>query len=82
MLIVKIITYRRVIGEKQLQHATDKSFKPQFINNMLFPYANTAKFFGVALDAKLRTKEYLKKKTDELNIKFIIGCLAENHESV
>jgi hypothetical protein len=33
------------------------------------PYANTAKYLGVTLDANLRWKEYIKNKFDELIIK-------------
>jgi hypothetical protein len=41
-----------------------------FINGTQVPYANTAKYLGITLDAKLRWKEYIKKKRDELNKKF------------
>jgi uncharacterized protein YeeX (DUF496 family) len=34
------------------------------------PYANTAEYPGMTLDAKLRWKEHIKKKCDRLNIKF------------
>jgi hypothetical protein len=40
------------------------------INGTKFPYANKAKCLGMTLNAKLRCKEHIKKKRDELNIKF------------
>lgn len=43
---------------------------PIFIDNQPIPYANTAKYLGMTLDAKLRWKEHVKKKKDELNIKY------------
>jgi len=43
---------------------------PVYINGMQIPYANTAKYLGMTLDAKLRWKEHIKKKRDELNLKF------------
>jgi hypothetical protein len=44
--------------------------KPIFINGTKVPYANTAKYLGTTLDAKLRRKEHIKKKRDKLNINF------------
>jgi hypothetical protein len=44
--------------------------QPIFINGTKVPYANTAKYLGTTFDAKLRCKEHIKKKRDELNIKF------------
>jgi hypothetical protein len=44
--------------------------QPIIINGTNVPYANTAKYLGMTLDAKLRWKEHIKKKPDELNIKF------------
>lgn len=43
---------------------------PIEINSNQVPYANTAKYLGMTLDAKLKWKEHIKKKKDELNIKF------------
>lgn len=39
------------------------------INSQRIPYANSAKYLGMNLDAKLRWKEHVKKKRQELNIK-------------
>jgi hypothetical protein len=41
-----------------------------FINGTKVPYANTAKYLGITLDAKLQWKEHIKEKRDELNIRF------------
>lgn len=43
---------------------------PIFISNQTIPYANTAKYLGMTLDAKLKWKEHIKKKREELNIKY------------
>jgi hypothetical protein len=40
------------------------------INGTIVPYENKAKYLGMTLDAKLRWKEHVKKKKEELNIKF------------
>jgi hypothetical protein len=45
--------------------------QPIFINGAKVPYANTTKYLGMTLDAKLQWKEHIKKKRDELNIKFM-----------
>ena len=42
---------------------------PIFISDLQVPYSNTAKYLGMNLDAKLRWKEHVKKKKEELNIK-------------
>jgi hypothetical protein len=43
---------------------------PIIVNNHMIPYANTAKYLGMNLDAKLRWKEHIKKKCTELNLKY------------
>jgi predicted nucleic acid-binding protein len=45
--------------------------QPIFINGTKVLYVNTAKYLGMSPDAKLRWKERIKKKRDELNIKFM-----------
>jgi hypothetical protein len=44
--------------------------KPVAINGKQIPFANTAKYLGMTLDARLRWKEHIKKKKAELNFKF------------
>jgi hypothetical protein len=44
--------------------------QPLFINGTKVPYANTAKYLAINLDAMLRWKENIKEKRYELNIKF------------
>jgi hypothetical protein len=61
------------LNEPILVHSdfTDKKIgqRPIFINGTPVPYANTVKYLGMTLDAKLRQKRHIKK-SDELNIKF------------
>lgn len=43
---------------------------PVYINNQEIPHANTAKYLGMTLDAKLRWKAHVKKKREELGLKY------------
>lgn len=43
---------------------------PIYINSKVVPYSNTAKYLGMTLDAKLKWKEHIKMKREELNIKY------------
>lgn len=45
-------------------------YKPTYINHQVVPYSNTAKYLGMTLDAKLRWKPHVKKKKEELNLKY------------
>lgn len=47
-----------------------EEYHPIFINNKLIPYENTAKYLGMTLDAKLRWKAHVKKKKDELDLRY------------
>lgn len=46
------------------------SYKPVYINEQIVPYSNTAKYLGMTLDAKLRWKPHVKRKLEELKIKY------------
>jgi hypothetical protein len=53
-----------------------------FINGTQVSYAITVKYLGMTLDPKLQWREHIKKKRDELNIKFremywLLGCSSE-----
>lgn len=39
------------------------------VNGTVIPHSNSAKYLGMTLDAKLRWKEHVKKKYNELNIR-------------
>ena len=43
---------------------------PIYVNEIQFPYANTAKYLGMTLDAKLRWKEHIKKKKEQLDLTY------------
>jgi hypothetical protein len=50
---------------------TNNIKQPIFINGTQVPNANAAKYLGMTLVVKLQWKEHIKKKRDELNIKFV-----------
>lgn len=62
------------LNESKLIHIdfTNKhcDYHPIYINGMQVPYANTAKYLGITLDAKLRWKSHVKKKRQELDIRY------------
>lgn len=66
--------WRIKLNESKSTHIyfTNKNveYKPVMINETQIPYANTAKYLGMTLDTKLKWKEHVKKKQQELNIKF------------
>lgn len=43
---------------------------PVYINNQAILYANCAKYLGMTLDAKLRWKAHVKKKREEIGIRY------------
>lgn len=49
---------------KRIEHA------PVTINGQIIPYANTAKYLGLTLDTKLRWKVHVRKKREELGIRY------------
>jgi len=42
---------------------------PITINDKVIPHSNTAKYLGMTLDAKLRSKAHVKKKREDLGLK-------------
>lgn len=66
--------WRIKLNETKSVHTnfTNRKIKIQkiYINEQEVPYSNTAKYLGMTLDAKLKWKEHVKKKKEELNIKF------------
>lgn len=68
------VKWRIKLNETKSVHVdfTNKNINHQavFINNIIIPYENTAKYLGMTLDAKLRWKAHVKKKRDELEIRY------------
>ena len=66
--------WRIRLNESKSVHVnyTNKKEKnlPVVLNNVPIPYANSAKYLGMNLDAKLRWKVHVKKKNEELRIKY------------
>lgn len=66
--------WRIKLNESKSVHINFMNKKEQYVpvtlNNSIIPHANTAKYLGMNLDAKLRWKEHIKKKREELNIKY------------
>ena len=59
---MKINLHVRTLLKKQ------NNYLPIVINSNLVPYANTAKYIEMTLDAKLNSEEHVKKKHQELNL--------------
>jgi len=53
---------------------------PVTINNQKVPYANTAKYLDMALDAKLRWKAHVEKKREELKLRYKKKVLVDRKE--
>lgn len=55
---------------------------PILVNGKVIPYCLTAKYLGMTLDTKLKWKEYVKKKKEELNIQYrkLYWLLGRNSE--
>ena len=68
-------TWRIKLNETKSVHVNFTNQKvnnwiPVVLNSQQIPHANTAKYLGMTLDAKLKWKEHVKKKQEELNIKY------------
>lgn len=66
--------WRIKLNESKSVHINFTNKKDQycavFINNKTIPYGNTAKYLGMTLDAKLRWKAHVKKKKEELELRY------------
>lgn len=66
--------WRIKVNESKSTHInfTNRSIEPLpvTLNNIPVPHANQAKYLGMNLDAKLKWKVHVKKKTEELQLKY------------
>lgn len=66
--------WRIKLNESKSVHVdfTNKNanYNPVYINGHVIPYENTAKYLGITLDAKLRWKAHVKKKREELELRY------------
>ena len=69
-----IISITIQLNESKSVHInfTNRRFEhiPVTMNNQKLPYANTAKYLVMTLDAKLRWKAHVKKKREELGLRY------------
>lgn len=68
-------TWKIKLNENKSTHTnfTNKKIRdhlPVTINGNIISYANTAKYLGMTLDTKLHWKEHVKKKREELELKY------------
>lgn len=67
-------TWKIKVNESKSVHVNFTNRKcqpiPITINRKVVPYANEAKYLGMTLDARLRWKAHVKKKRQELGIKY------------
>ena len=47
-----------------------RNFPPVTINGTIIPYETNVKYLGMTLDARLRWKVHVKKKREELGLKY------------
>lgn len=66
--------WRIKLNESKSVHINFTNKKNEYcavlINNKIIPYGNTAKYLGMTLDAKLRWKAHVKKKKQELELRY------------
>ncbi|KAL1448307.1 hypothetical protein WDU94_003690 [Cyamophila willieti] len=67
-------TWRIKLNETKSVHVDftyrNLPYMPIYLNNVVIPYSNQAKYLGMNLDAKLKWKEHVKKKKEQLNLKY------------